>query len=226
VTDHIIAANEYGRYCVPALSRNRPAVRAILAGRVWEPETIAFMAANCGAGDIIHAGTYFGDFLPALSRALDPDAHLWAFEPSAENFECAQKTVALNGLGNITLMNAGLGARAETLPLRIGDPERPARGGSSCIDAARVPGFVYQEAQVVALDDIVPRDRNVSILQLDVEYFEQQALAGSLATIRRSCPVIILENLPADESWFTDNIIALGYRAAQKVHRNTVFRTN
>ena len=107
-----------------------------------------FMAANCGAGDIIHAGTYFGDFLPALSRALDPDAHLWAFEPSAENFECAQKTVALNGLGNITLMNAGLGARAETLPLRIGEPERPARGGSSCIDAARVPGFVYQEAQV------------------------------------------------------------------------------
>jgi len=223
--DHIVGDNEFGRYCVPASSRHRPAARAILEGRVWEPDTIAFMVANCGASDIVHAGTYFGDFLPALSRALAPGARLWAFEPSSENFACATETIALNGLTNVALTHAGLGARAGSLPLRIGDPGRPARGGSSRVDVSRTPGSTYEDVPIVTLDESVPADRTVSIVQLDVEYFEQQALAGGLGLIRRCLPIIILENLPADETWFAENILALGYRASDKVHRNTVFRS-
>ncbi len=70
----------------PARRRPRPAAAAVLAGNVWEAGVIAFMARNCGTGDIVHAGTYFGDFLPGLSHALTPGARLWAFEPSSENY--------------------------------------------------------------------------------------------------------------------------------------------
>src|ERR1700678_3814062 len=96
----LIAANVHGTYCVPAASRERPAARAILDGRIWEAETLAFLASQCGSGDVVHAGTYFGDFLPALSRAIAEDARVWAFEPSSENFLCAGITLKLNAIGN------------------------------------------------------------------------------------------------------------------------------
>lgn len=219
----IIAANRFGRYAVPEASKHRPAARAILAGEVWEPETIAFMAAHCGSGDIVHAGTYFGDFLPALSHALAKDARLWAFEPSRQNFRCARRTVARNGLENVELRHAALGARSETLPLKIASSKGRAMGGSASVERTREAAFRYERAHIVALDDILPPERPISILQLDVEHFEQEALEGGLATVRRCLPVLLLENLPRDGVWFEQAILALGYRSIGKVHVNAIF---
>jgi hypothetical protein len=69
-----IAYNQYGGYCVPQSSHHRPAAQRILSGTLWEPKTIAFMMTYCGTGDIVHAGTYFGDIVPALSQACAPGA--------------------------------------------------------------------------------------------------------------------------------------------------------
>ena len=57
-----VSYNKYGGYCVPESSRFRPAALAILSNDIYEPKTIEFMMSNCADGDIIHAGTYFGDF--------------------------------------------------------------------------------------------------------------------------------------------------------------------
>src|SRR5271165_3807653 len=48
-----IAYNKYGGYCIPLASRHRPCTQSVMAGNVWEPETLAFMS-SCG-GEIIHA---------------------------------------------------------------------------------------------------------------------------------------------------------------------------
>ncbi len=80
---------------------------------------------------------------------------------------------------------------------------------------------------MLPIDEAVPADRQVSILQLDVEGHEQPALAGALATIRRCRPIIILEVLPEsnliDGSWFRDQVLALGYRKTGDLHANMVF---
>ncbi len=220
--DHLIAANEYGRYCIPRSSHTRPAAATVLAGNVWEPGVIAFMARNCGAGDIVHAGAYFGDFLPGLSHALAPGARLWAFEPSSENHACAQKTVEMNGLANVSLFPAGLGARAETKPLYIASEAEGVRGGGSRIATKRRPGRTYEDVPVAALDDVVPQDRDVSILQLDVEGFEQKALKGALGTLRRCRPLLILEHLPLKPEWHERHILSLGYREVGTIHANRI----
>jgi hypothetical protein len=75
----------------------------------------------------------------------------------------------------------------------------------------------------MALDDAVPPDRVVCILQHDVEYYEQQALDGALATIRRCRPFLVLENLPADPSWFAANILSLGYEKTGPAQREPCF---
>lgn len=137
-----IGYNIYGAYCVPLSSMQRSAAQAILAGDVWEPDTIKLITANCAGGDIIHAGTFFGDFLPPLSHAIADDRKIWAFEPNPENFRCVDITTRINALRNIELVNAGLGERSEQLQMATSDEVGRALGGWSHIateaDASRV----------------------------------------------------------------------------------------
>jgi FkbM family methyltransferase len=214
----------FGSYCVPASSQHRPAAKAILTGDIWEARTLAFLTSNCGSGDIVHAGTYFGDFLPALSQAVAADARIWAFEPSTENHRCAEITLTLNGIANVTLSHVALGAEASKALLCTGAEGQRSAGGGSAIVTDRRRGFVYEKVRVVALADVVPPDRLVSILQLDVERYEQQALAGALSLIRRCRPLLVLENPPADPAWFAQNILSLGYEKAERYDLNDVFR--
>lgn len=67
--DCVVAGNKHGVYCVPRSSRHRPAAQAILQSRVWEPDTLDLVGGTDRDGDIVHAGTFFGDFLPALARS-------------------------------------------------------------------------------------------------------------------------------------------------------------
>jgi FkbM family methyltransferase len=150
---------------------------------------------------------------------------VWAFEPNPENYRCALITILLNGLQNVELTNAGLGAEKGQLAMEVSDAHgKPLGGGSRLARAAT------QEANkdlisidVVTVDDTVPADREVAILQLDVEGFEEYALAGAAATIRRCKPLLILEHLPKAE-WLEENVLPLGYKAVGKVHDSTVFR--
>jgi hypothetical protein len=68
-------------------------------------------------------------------------------------------------------------------------------------------------------------ERHVSIIQLDVEGFEQPALMGAMETIKRCKPILILENCP-EPDWLAENILSLGYRISGNLHKNTVFAPN
>jgi FkbM family methyltransferase len=229
-----VAYNEHGGYCIPLASAHRMAPTTIFIGQVHEPDTIRLITSHCGSGDVVHAGTYFGDFIPALSRGLAPGAKVWAFEPDAENHRCADITIRINGCTNVELTNAALGAcessnrmaTADQTGLSFGGAKRLLPAGAS-VDAFRIQGQAVSadtitSVRVVSVDDMVPHDRHVSVIQLDVEHFEQEALSGALKTIERCRPILILENVP-EQSWMSANILGLGYRHLGKVNINTVF---
>lgn len=227
-----VSYNKYGGYCVPDSSRHRPAARKILCNDVYEPRTIEFITSNCGNGDIVHAGTYFGDFLPALSKCLSSERRVWAFEPNKENYRCAKITLEINEITNVILKNAALGAKQEDLLMKTIDPKGNALGGGSYItnpensqDNKILEGL--ETVYVVKLDDIVEANRVISIIHLDVEGYEKQALTGALKTIQRCLPIIILENLPSstliDSGWFSEHILQLGYHMTDTIHGNSIF---
>lgn len=224
-----VSYNKFGGYCIPMSSYQRPAAQVVLGRYVYEPQTIKYLMQNCSGGDIVHAGTYFGDFLPALSQCCDPGAKIWAFEPNSENYSCARITILINDINNVDLLHAALGARSETLELLVTDANGQARGGTSRIvmdDQQAAPGMT-ETVRVTAIDDIVPQHRPVSIMHLDVEGYEKEALMGARNTIRRCSPILVLEILEGrdlvDSEWFADEILSLGYQNTGQVHGNEVF---
>ena len=221
----IIGRNKYGKYCIPvSSSKTSPPAKKALSGDVYEPKTIEFIISNYKNGDIIHAGAYFGDFLPALSKACR--GIVWAFEPKHEHYVCALKTLELNNITNVELRQAGLGEKEQTCQLQIVmDNGETTWGGGSSITQQEKPEDMVEDIAIVSVDETIPRNRNISILHLDVEGFEQQALMGSLNTIQRCLPILIVETLPTG-MWLSEFLFPLGYKVIGKVHRNTILRVS
>ena len=224
--DALIATNKHGAYCVPRAYQHRFVCQLLLQGRVWEERTLALISGEAPSADVVHAGTFVGDFLPALSRSRSEDAKVWAFEPSRENFRCAQITSLLNRLSNVELANAGLGsAHGNGLLLTRSKDGRPAGGQSRIIDPdglrARAEAVGKEDVTLVAIDDVVPAERQVGVIQLDVEGYEREALLGATATIERCKPLIVLES-PPETSWLERHLP--GYRQVAMVNQNAVLR--
>ncbi len=217
-----IPQNQYGKYCLPEGVETRPAARAILSGEVFEPDTIAFMRKHAGEGDIIHAGTFFGDFLPGLSKGMAKGAKVWAFEPNPSNFDAARQTVKLNKLQNVELQNAALSNRDGALLFKTHGSNGTPLGGLSHI--AREDGPGVQRVDSVMLDYTVPLDRRVSILQLDVEGHEKQAMRGAYHIISKWQPILILEYF-GQAKWISRTFRTLNYQPQGKLHSNFVYAT-
>ena len=192
-----VAANRYGRYCVPDPSSWRPASQCVLQGAVWEEKTIEFVRNHAGLGDIIHAGAFFGDFLPALSQALAPGCTLWAFEPNPDNYSAASETCRLNALDNVILHNAALGSKKGVATMKVREGGRAIGGMSAIVEKMTAPFDDHISVPVERIDDVVS-NRHISIIHLDIEGYEEPALEGALQTICQCRPIIILETVPAE----------------------------
>jgi len=218
----VIAYNGHGGYCVPRNSIHRPCAQTILGGGVFEPPTVAALELHGRLGDIVHAGTYFGDMLPAAARACGETGLVWACEPNRENFRCAAITVAINRLSNVRLHHGALGDRSGKATVMVRSPAGESLGGRSrVVEPDTAPAATTEQVPMLRIDDLVPADRFVALIQLDVERHERQALDGAMTTIRRCLPAIIVETLP-DDVWLAANLGPLGYRQEGKVGPNTL----
>jgi FkbM family methyltransferase len=108
------------------------------------------------------------------------------------NFRCAEITLKINGLTNVMLANAALGSGPGVGTVLTTDAHGRAKGGASrVVNASNIPaGSGVQPVPLVTVDDVVPHDGNVSVIQLDVEGYEQAALSGAVGTIARCRPLL------------------------------------
>jgi len=218
-----IAYNQDGGFCLPLASLHRPAVQLILKGKQHEPDTIKFINANCKDGSVVHAGAYFGDLIPAISKGLSKHANLYSFEPSFENYRCAQLTCSINNLQNVELYHAALGETSGQINFQVEDESGKNLGGLSKVQIHKKNAAVKTEqVKVLTIDEVIPNDVNISIIHLDVEGYEQFSLAGAMETINRCLPIIIVETLP-NEDWLKENLTALGYTKTGSLQGDTVF---
>jgi len=223
-----MAYNKYGGYCIPESCLHRPAARRVLSGSIHEPDTIDYIIAHCSSGDIVHAGAFFGDFLPGVSAALTSESKIWAFEPNFESYRCARITIEINSLQNVVLACKALGDLKGRAFLQTRGFDDKALGGLSRIVSTLPFEFNHGSfVEIDTIDDVVPRERNVALIHLDVEGYEVYALRGGINTIKRCLPILIIETWPKtnilNNPWFFNNILKLGYKKVAEIHGNSLF---
>ena len=175
-----------GTFFVPEYAAHRPASECILSGTLYEPDTHALIAMlmKLRPGSLVHAGTFFGDMLPSFARACP--STVYAFEPVLESFIMAKLCIQENELDNVLLMNAGLGESASVARIDTGDEAGVHQGGSAKI------GSRGQFTSLITIDSLGIPD--LSVIQLDVEGHELEALKGGIDTIRKNAPIVLIED--------------------------------
>ena len=204
-----IAKNQYGLYSIPKSVEYTYTADFILKGGVHEDTTIEYLKSV--GGNIIHAGTGFGDFLPALK---DCDS-VWAFEPNRLMYLSSLETISLNNISNIKLFSDALGDYNGIAKLKEIDENGLEMGPRSEISDDGV------EVKIVKLDSIIPKDCKISVIHLDLEGYEFTALSGAKEIIERDRPIIVLEidNRAVNYNNFMSN---LGY----VTHKQLIFNSN
>lgn len=174
------------RFYVPLHGQHRIAAQHIINHQLYEPDTHRLVSALMPAlgGNMIHAGTFFGDMLPSFSRATP--GLVYAFEPVLENYVMAKLCVEMNALDNVVLLNAALGQKTGVTFIDTGDSDAPHNGGASSVSERG------QTTSLLAIDALDLHD--VTLIQLDVEGFELSALRGGARTLERDAPVVMIED--------------------------------
>lgn len=161
----------------------------------WITHHLAKYVLRMGDTAIIDAGANVGYFAVLLAR-LARGHQVWAFEPNRRLHSILRTNLAINGLDRTRAFDCALGAGDGVLPLLY----RPFESGGGFLNAYADPDFEAQEAQIRALDDILPEGQRIGLMKIDVEGFEPQVLDGARRTIARSPDLMIcLEVSP--EGW-------------------------
>ncbi|MGB0660585.1 MAG: FkbM family methyltransferase [Mangrovicoccus sp.] len=231
--EFVIAQNCYGRFAIPKSFVHREVPQILLAGEVYEPQTLKLLCQLVAQGDVITGGAFIGDFFPALCAALPEDHRIWSFEPNPESYAAALDTMALNRIGaeQLTMGAFAVGAMRGQVMLQT----HRFRNKTPLAAAARlVPRPIQVECglsvEMTRLEDWVDPERRIAALHLDVEGAEIDALTGAAALIRKWSPVIILEaRRPAHRQAQLSHLRQLapeaGYRLAERLEGNAVYRS-
>lgn len=184
----------------------------ILAGRHYEPMTHDLVRdlLRERPGDLVHAGTFFGDMLPSFSRSCP--GIVYAFEPVLENYLLARLCIEVNNLSNVLLWHAGLGRSLSMAHVDTGEEAGVHNGGASQI------GSRGQNTSLLPLDAFGLTD--VSVLHLDVEGYELEALNGAAKTIASCGPTILVEDNSRNCAPF---LTALDYKPVGQVPGLTIW---
>ncbi len=186
------------QYYVPKYASYRPAVKNLLNGTLYEPDTHDFVREFCKSfeGSIVHAGTFFGDMLPNFSKYVT--STVYAFEPVFENYILAKLCINNNNLSNVILMNSALSDSLGNLYINTSESDGRHAGGASTISDK---GAICTAIKIDSLniEDLV-------LIQLDVEGHELAALTGAQETIEKLRPVIAIEDNDDNCTDFLSNI--------------------
>lgn len=142
-----------------------------------EPGTRRVLRALLRPGDACaDVGANVGLLTAAMAFAVGPSGRVWAFEPEARVRDQLARTLHLNGLHQVVLSGAAVGAQAGRLTFN----QSPIIGHSSLYPLPEEEQAQARpvEVEVVRLDDVVPSETPLAVVKIDVEGAELDVLRG------------------------------------------------
>ncbi len=159
-------------------------------------------------GVAIDAGANIGIFTANFSQAVGPSGRVIAIEMTPETASSLRRTIALNDLGNVDLVEMALSDEAGQV-LTIGMPDASHFGQASIIRNLDGGGRSISVA-TTTLDDVTKGLERVHVMKMDLEGAELLALQGARRTLQITDAILyeVAEDDAEIDRIFTDN----GYR--------------
>jgi FkbM family methyltransferase len=169
--------------------------------RYCELDTELVMRQMLRPGDqFIDGGANIGMLTLMAAHLVGPTGHIHAFEPNPRMYQRLNEHIDLNGLHDRVIAHpVGLSNREADLPFRIVD------GGAESGTVAPLPDDVAAHVTEQMTIHVVPGDRLLggaltpdrrTLIKLDVEGHEAEAVQGMLDTLDRLRPVVLTEVIP------------------------------
>jgi len=157
--------------------------RFIVQNHVWERHLVELFPKYVKPGStVIDAGAHIGVHTVSLARLVGPSGRVYAFEPQHKLFRELVFNLRLNGLDNAVPLRYALGHTSAIVEMDNAPHDN--EGGTSI-------GRGGDRVELRPLDSF--GFRNVSLIKIDVEHFEDFLLEGAQLTIARDRPVILIE---------------------------------
>jgi FkbM family methyltransferase len=143
-------------------------------------------------GDVVlDIGAHVGVYTLQAARAVGPEGHVHAFEPSATTFALLEQNIALNGYLNVTAARAAVSASAGDADLTLSVDNT----GDNSLLAEQTSGRRTERVETVTIDDYLAGRSRVDVVKMDVQGAEPAALAGAAATLAANESLILFTEL-------------------------------
>jgi FkbM family methyltransferase len=157
--------------------------RYIRNNHVFEKHLVELFAKHVKPGTtVIDAGAHIGVHTVKLATLAGPKGRVYAFEPQRKLHRELTFNLRLNALDNAVPLRFALGHTAAVIEM---DATPAGNEGGAHV------GKGGDKVELRTLDSF--GFRNVSLLKIDVEHFEDFLLEGAQLTIARNRPVIVIE---------------------------------
>ena len=186
--------------------------------RYWEPETA-----------IIDVGCNLGQMSVCVARATQAiqgggDTQVIAVEARPSLADLADRNLSINRIQGEVIRGAAWSISDVSLPLS--DVNFEIYGSVGSLGIADTTTKTSEYVRSIRLDDVVV-DRRVSVLKLDIQGSEFEAIQGSVELINRDAPVIIFEfeemfapQFGVTFASYVDLLSSLGYKIREVVGSN------
>lgn len=155
----------------------------IRQNRPWEPWLVELFPKYIKPGStVIDAGAHVGVHTLSFARLVGTRGRVYAFEPQRKLFRELVFNLRLNAITNVVPLRYAVGHTTATVEMNLAE-----RGN----EGATQVGSGGDRVELRAIDSF--GFRNVSLIKIDVEHFEDFLLEGAQLTIARYRPVIIIE---------------------------------
>lgn len=155
----------------------------------WFEDEWEFVPTLLEAGEkVIDIGANYGAYTLPMARAIGGRGRLWAFEPTSITARYLAKSIELNGLTNVSLVEAALSDHAGTATLALNE--------NSELNSLTVVGSLgAQKVTLKTLDQCRAEFdwEEVAFIKMDAEGEEANILRGGAAFLSAESPLVMFE---------------------------------
>lgn len=157
--------------------------RTLSNGHIWEQNIVDIIHKYARKGSVaVDLGSHIGTHLVSMSKAVGDEGKVFGFEPQMKIFSELVQNMLLNQCQNVIAYRGAVGRSFGEIQMVI--PHTSNEGGCFV-------GHGGDFAPLVPLDSL--NLENVSLIKIDVEFYEDEVLAGAHETIKKNKPFIIIE---------------------------------